>query len=272
MSGRPIGVTPTDSGMLKMDELAFEVESLDGIDDAVKGLYAEADGKFRLNISGLPKPEDTTGLKKALEAERRRAKGAEAYTRLGKTPEEIQELLSAQERAEEERKKKAGDFEALRKQDAEKHQKALKDFEGELEAARASERSAIISHQLTTALAKAGATEDGLEFLPDRLASRIKIETVDGKRVTRIVQADGETPMAGSDSRGLATFDDLAKEIMTKHPGLFKSDRPGGGGTPPNKGPAGGGSGKTMPRSEFDNIEDPAERASIIRSGTKITD
>lgn len=255
-----------------MDQLNFEVESLDAIDDALKPLYAEADdGKFRLKVEGLPKPEDNSGLKSALEKERQRARKVDDYEKLGKTPDEIRELLEREAKAEEERRKKAGDFEAIRKQDREAFDKEKADLVNERDAARASERSAIISHQLTAALAKAGATEDGLEFLPERLSGRIKIETVDGKRVTKIMQADGETPMAGSSAQGMATFEDLAKEASTKHPGLFKSERPGGGGTPPNKGTAGGGSGKQMLRTEFEGMG-TAERQKFMREGGRLID
>lgn len=48
----------------------FQVDSLDGLDDSVKGLYAEKDGKFQLNVQGLPQAEDTTALKNALERQK----------------------------------------------------------------------------------------------------------------------------------------------------------------------------------------------------------
>ena len=53
--------------------LQFEVASLEGVDEAVKGLYAEVDGKFQLNIEGMPKA-DAEGMRTALEAARREAK------------------------------------------------------------------------------------------------------------------------------------------------------------------------------------------------------
>lgn len=40
--------------------LKVTVDSLDGLDDGVKTLYKEDNGKFRLDLDGY---EDTTGLK-----------------------------------------------------------------------------------------------------------------------------------------------------------------------------------------------------------------
>jgi hypothetical protein len=98
-------------------------------------------------------------------------------------------------------------------------------------------------------------TEEGTELLPDRLANRIKFETVDGKRVLKIMAADGETPMAGSGPDGSATLDDLAKEATTKYPSLFKGSGAGGGGKQPDN--RAGGSGTTK-KSDFKNEKDRA--------------
>ena len=46
-----------------MTGLKLTVDSLDGIDETIKGLYVEKDGKFVLPVEGI---EDTTGLKTAL--------------------------------------------------------------------------------------------------------------------------------------------------------------------------------------------------------------
>lgn len=257
-----------------MDGLTYEVESLDGLDEPIQKLYTETeDGKYRLAIEGLPQPkeQDVSGLKKALANEREKAKAVTRWEKLGKTPEEIEELLQAQEKREEEARKKAGDFEAIRKQDAEKFKKREAALVAELEAAQASERSAIIGERLASALAKAGATEEGLDLLPDRLSGRIKIETEDGKRVIRIMTADGSTPLAGSNEDGTATFDDLAKSVATKYPSLFKSDRPGGGGTRPNPGGAGGANGKQMTRADFDRLS-PGDRVKAAQSGVQVVD
>lgn len=51
--------------------LALQVDTLEGLPEALHGLYTEVDGKFALDVDGLP---DTKGLKSALDSEREAAK------------------------------------------------------------------------------------------------------------------------------------------------------------------------------------------------------
>ncbi|UPK86794.1 hypothetical protein E5221_18185 [Pseudomonas sp. A2] len=43
--------------------LKFQLDSLEGVEESVAALYVEKDGKFVLDIDGLPQQEDVTGLK-----------------------------------------------------------------------------------------------------------------------------------------------------------------------------------------------------------------
>ncbi len=43
--------------------LKYQLDNLDGLDDSMRTLYTEKDGKFVLGIEGLPQPEDVSGLK-----------------------------------------------------------------------------------------------------------------------------------------------------------------------------------------------------------------
>lgn len=218
------------------------VDDLETVPDALRGEYTEKDGKFHLNVEGL---EDTSGLKSALQKERG-SRGAlekqmKSWQGLGKTPEEIAELLQKQADEEAERAKKSGDFASIMKQKESAWEKEKADIIAERDVARSSERSAVVSERLLGALTKAGVTEEGSELLPERLSNRIKFETVDGKRVLKIMQADGETPLAGKGADGTATMDDLVAEAITKYPSLFKGEGRGGSGKPPQHGSGGSG-------------------------------
>lgn len=224
--------------------LALTVDDINTVPEAARGAYVEKDGKFHLDFE----VEDTAGLKSALQKERKAAADAAKelarWKASGKSPEEIADLLSEQAEAERKRLEKSGDHAAILKQKQDAWEKEKADILAERDASRASERSAVVGERLLGALTKAGVTEEGAELLPDRLANRIKFETVDGKRVLKIMQADGETPMAGGGADGVATIDDLVKEAGGKYPSLFKASGAGGGGKPPrDKG--GGGSGVT---------------------------
>lgn len=217
-----------------MAKLNLVIEKLDDVDEGMRGLYVERDGKFHLDVDGV---EDTSSLKSSLQKERKLREDLEkqrkSWERLGKTPDEIAELLAQREEEERKKAEQAGDHAKILKQHQDKWAKEKAELEAELNAARGSERSAIIGNSVMTALTKEGATEEGVDLLPDRLASRIKFETKDGKRLIKIMQADGETPMAGSGAEGSATIDDLVKEAKQKWPSLFKGNGATGSGTQP---------------------------------------
>lgn len=90
--------------------LQFEVESLEGIDENIRQLYVEHEGKYRLDVEGIdPADELKDALRKERE-ERARAK------------ERARELEEAQAAAEQERLKEKEEFKTLweREQQAKK--------------------------------------------------------------------------------------------------------------------------------------------------------
>ena len=100
-----------------MTALKLSVDSLDGLDDTVKPLYQQKDGKFVLDVEGI---EDTSALKGALQKERKAAETAskmvKRWEQLGKSPDEIEELLAHQAKIDEDKAAKAGEWDKLRAQ------------------------------------------------------------------------------------------------------------------------------------------------------------
>ena len=270
--------------------LDLVVDSVDSLPEAVRGLYAEKDGKFHLDVSGV---EDTAGLKSALAKERTAAANAAkeakalrdkvaSWESLGKSDAEIREMLEKNATAEMEAAKKAGNFDAILADTRKKHDDTLKAvtdkhnneksaLQKELDAARASERGAIVENKVATTLAKEKVTQEGLDLLTERLGRRIKIETVDGKRQIAITQADGVTPMAGSASDGTATIDDLVKEAKKSWPSLFEGSGAGGGGADPRGGGRRDAGSKVMPRSEFERLS-ATDRKARMKAGWTLTE
>lgn len=242
--------------------LKFSVDSIEDVAEEHRDFYVEKDGKFFLAVDGLPQPDDTETLKRTLEKERADRKKYEkqikAWERTGKTPEEIADLIEAREEADRKKAEEEGDFDKLLTQHRSKWEKEKADLEAELEAARVSERGAIIGNSLMAALTKAGATEEGIDLLPDRLANRIHFERDGAERIIKIVAADGATPMAGSSKDGTATFDDLVKEAVEKYPSLFKGSGAGGSGKLPDSKAGGTGVKKRS------DLKTSAERAKFI--------
>lgn len=228
--------------------IAYVLDSVDGLSDELKAEYTEKDGKFFLNLDGtgehfVPRAD----YKKVNDESAARRQALSGWKKLGyDSPEAALEAFEANKAAV----AKAGEGNAILQQKQKEWDTERDSLTAELNAARSSERSAVVEERLTGALAKGGATAEGLELLPERFGNRIKFETVGGKRVVKIMMADGETPMAGTGADGFATLDDLVSEAKKKFASLFKGDGGGGGGKPPTEGSGGGRSGVTK-KSEF---------------------
>jgi tripartite-type tricarboxylate transporter receptor subunit TctC len=102
-----------------------------------------------------PTAEDTTALKKALEAERRKAREFERMLKDRERTEE--EVKTAKEREEMERR---GEYEKLRAAD----QAALKKYQDEIEALRGKEKKMAIGHAALEAITSSGGRPKALEL------------------------------------------------------------------------------------------------------------
>jgi hypothetical protein len=141
------------------------------------------------------------------------------------------------------------------------------DLEAELLATRASERSAI-GDRLMDLLSTGAGKPEGLDLLTERLDQRIRIETVDGKRVMSILSVDGTTPMVGNGKNGLATLGDLAKEARRTWPSMFDG---AGGPSPDPSATRRDSGGKTIARAEWEAMN-PFEHAAKIKDGFRPVD
>lgn len=88
--------------------LQYQVDSLEGLDDGIKALYTEKDGKFVLGVDGLPQPQnaDLDGLK---------AKVQELLNEKKTAQTKAQEAEAARLKAIEDAAKASGDIAALEK-------------------------------------------------------------------------------------------------------------------------------------------------------------
>lgn len=97
--------------------LDFEVDNLDGVEDSIKKLYSEHEGKFRLNVKGIDPADE---LKKALSNERNLSKEAKA---------KLSEMERLQNEAEEKRLAEKSEFEKLWQTEKEAKSKTLSELE-----------------------------------------------------------------------------------------------------------------------------------------------
>lgn len=153
--------------------LKYQIDSLEGLDEATQALYTEKDGKYVLKVEGLPEPEDTSGLKRKVEELLEESKAAKEAKR--KAEEEA-------ERAREEKARKDGDHETLAKQYEEKYNTLTQQLEAERqERARDAVRSESI--KLAASLAEGANAELLSEFIQRRLRydeGKVKVTDAEG--------------------------------------------------------------------------------------------
>lgn len=194
--------------------LKYQLDSLEGLDDSVRGMYAEKDGKFVLAIDGLPQPEDTSGLK---------AKVDELLAEKKDEARKRKEAEEAARKAAEEAARKNGDVEAL--------EGSWKQKLADYETASRSEierRDAMLQDLTVNATAAGIANEIAMpgtsKVLLPHITSRLRMEYREGRPVTVVLDAQGK-PSA-------LTVDELKKEIANDPafaPLIVGSQASGGG-------------------------------------------
>ena len=197
--------------------LKLFLDSLDGLDEGLKSLYTEHDGKFKLAVDGL---EDTSGLKSALEKERKARRDAEARAKLALSDEEMEEF----ERLRSEAAKAKGADEIVNQLKA-RHQKELEARTKEVQTYRASLEKTVLESTASQLLAKHGGN---VGLLMPHIMGALRVEESDGQ--FQVVPANA------------ASTDEVVTMLKTNFPAAFSDSGKSGGGAGP--GGAGGG-GKT---------------------------
>lgn len=263
--------------------LALHRENLDGLDAALKALYKQGeDGKFHLEVEGL---EDPSALKGALQKERDTngalTKQVKAWQAIGKTPEEISEMLKAQEDLQKQREDlerqealKKGEYQKVldgeakkREQMAAKHQAEMETAKSETGRYRSLLEQNLIEAQATAAIAEAKGVP---QLLLPHLRGRVKVVEENGKFGLQILDAAGN-PMVADASGTPATFKHLVESFKADpvFGRAFEGNGASGAGAhQPGKPPTGQ---KTMPRKAFEQLP-PSEQLAFVKDGGKPTD
>ena len=208
--------------------------------EGIRGLYEEKDDAFVLGVDGI---EDTAGLKSALEKERKAARDlerlAKQYQGLGKSPEEIADLVRAQEDAEKAKLEQKGEWDKLRAQLVDSHGKELSARDkliAEKEAEIQRRQSALESYLVDAAATSAIAAEKGIpELLLPHVQRQVKVIDDQGKYVVRVLTPDG-TPRMNSKGEYLGVKDLIAELKSNEIYGrAFDSSGANGGGMNPGQ-------------------------------------
>lgn len=165
----------------------------DSLDEGIRGLYEEKDGSYQLAVDGI---EDTSGLKSALQAERKARsdfeKMAKQYQGLGMTPEEITELVKAREEAERGNLEKKGEWDKLKAQLLESHKKEITAREEAVQKMKSTLESYLVDASATEAIASAKGIP---QLLLPHVKSAVKVVEEEGKYHVRVVDKDGSPRM-----------------------------------------------------------------------------
>ncbi|MCY1408206.1 hypothetical protein D9M71_235250 [compost metagenome] len=179
--------------------LKFQLDSLDGVDESVRALYTEKDGKFVLGIEGLPQQEDVSGLKSKVEELLGEKKAAEK----ARKDAEDQARLEREEAA-----RKSGNVEELEKSWSEKYNRREAELNGMLEQERGSLSGQIRDltvGRTATDIASALAIPGSAKALLPHIERRLSVEQRDGKPVVVVLDQQGKL--------SAATLDELKAEF-----------------------------------------------------------
>ena len=246
--------------------MAFKliIDSLDDVDEDSRRLYVEKDGKFVLDVEGL---DDVSKLSKDLRSTRAEAaakrKQLETWEKLGKTPEEIQELMAQYEKDQEDKLRTAGQWDALKAQMNDKHAKELKakddllaSRETELNNMKRSLERHLSEAQATAAIAKHKGVPT---LLLPHVLKHVKVEEQDGNYSIKVVDDKGD-PKVDAKGNPLSVEEFVGElrsnEVFSR---AFDGNGQSGGGSPP------GGDGGNVPRNaKKSDFKTERERAAFV--------
>lgn len=212
--------------------LKYQLDTLDGLDDSVKSLYTEKEGKFVLGIEGLPQPEDVSGLKSKVEELLGEKKAAEK----ARKDAEEQARLEREEAA-----RKSGNVEELEKSWSEKYNRREAELNGMLEQERGTLGTQIRDltvGRTATDIASALAIPGSAKALLPHIERRLSVEQRDGKPVVVVLDQQGKL--------SAATLDELKAEFAndTAFAPLIAGSKASGGGAAGAGGGGGAAKGK----------------------------
>jgi hypothetical protein len=220
-----------------MPKLKAVLESLDGVDESLRGLYVEReDGKFQLDADGV---EDVSGLKSALERVKRDLREAKGKVPADFDPEKYEELLALQEEFSKGKltEKQREEFENLKGQLKTQHAKELEKVQGQLAQLQEALQHELVTSRATQAIA---AKRGSVKLLLPHLKQRSDVQALDGRYTPVILDDDGKVRYGKGDAP--MTYDELLDEMIEDEAfrGAFDGTGSSGGGA--TRSPAGGGS------------------------------
>lgn len=232
--------------------LKYQVDSLEGLDEAVHSFYEEKDGKYQLKVDGVPQGEDVTGLKKKIDDLLGESKAAKQKAR---------EAEEAAQRTADEAARKNGDVEALEKSWNEKYTKREQELSTERDSYAEQIKQLTVGRAATDLAAEMAIPGSAKALLP-HIQARLSMDVRDGKAAVVVLDANGK-PSA-------ATLAELKTEFSNDpaFAPLIVGTHASGGGAGGAK-PGGGAAVNPFSKGEHFNL---TEQARILRENPQEAD
>ena len=254
--------------------LQATLDSLEELPEEFHEDYEERDGKFYLkildNFVAKDQVEDVSGLKSALQKERENNKGLNSQLRQlkdqvdGVDVEEYNRLKELEQKAEEEKAKKAGEWDKLRGQMTEKHNEELAKRTTREKALLAALEKKTIDAEAIAALNE---LKGNVTLLLPHVKNHVQMVEEDGAFVARVVD-DAGNPRVNGEGKFL-TVKELVSEMRDQetYAKAFDNTMKGGAGTPPSgSGQDGqGGGGGTPPKDLKRSAMSTKEKVEFIK-------
>lgn len=198
--------------------LKFQLDTLEGVDEAIQTMYVEKGGKYVLNIEGLPQAEDVSGLKSKVEELLGEKKAAEK----ARKEAEDQARLEREDAA-----RKSGNVEELEKSWTEKFNRREAELSSQLESTNSALQGQIRDltvGRTATDIATTLAIPGSAKALLPHIERRLSVEQRDGKPTVVVLDASGKL--------SASTLDELKAEF-TNDPAfgpLIAGSKASGGG------------------------------------------
>lgn len=252
--------------------LEIVVDTLDVVPETLRSLYAEKDGKFHLDVAGLP---DNSGLMSALEKERAAAKAAEKARKELEArykdvdPDKYRQIMSKFDGDEEAQLLAAGKVdEVIAKRTAKRDAEWQRKLDEAMNASNAEKAKAekflgrVLDDQIRAAVngkVHEKAVEDAL--FRGRMMFSLNDDGVavqKDKDGSVVIGKDGKTPFMPSE---------WIESMRESAPHWFPAT---GTGTGARQAASSGGA-KTISRAQYEVLT-PAEQKAAINSGIKVVD
>lgn len=233
--------------------LKYALETLDGVDESVAGLYEQKGDSFVLKVEGAIPEAEVSGLKKKVDELLAEKKSADQKR---KDAEESARI------AAEESARKNGDVAALEKSWQEKLTRLEHERNHATEQAEQTIRSLTVGRTATDIAAEIAVPGSSKVLLP-HITSRLSTDIRDGVPTVVVLDASGK-PSA-------ATLEEFKQELSNDpaFAPLIVGNRASGGGA---AGAQNGGAGKkVITRQAFESMGH-MERSEFAKSGGSVTD